>query len=86
MKDKLFYLVVEINHSLIVTFNIDCQFCQNCDLIIIKRRELESYLCYTCEQQNLSELIGTEYSVIGLTDKEVWKKHLEKAGSFLSII
>jgi len=86
IKDKVFYLVVMVNHSLIVKMNLNCQFCQDCNLIIVKKQELESYFLYACEQHNFSELIGTDYSVLGLTDKESWKKNLEKVGSFHILI
>jgi hypothetical protein len=86
IKDKLFYLVVMVNHRLIVNMNLNCQFCQGCNLIFVKKRELESSLLYACEQHNFSELIGTDYSVLGLTNKEIWKKNLEKAGSSRQMI
>jgi len=86
IKDKVFYLVVMVKHRLIVNMNLNCQFCQGCNLIIVKKRELEFYLRHACEQHNFSELIGTDYSVLGLTDKESWKKTLEKANSSRQLI
>ena len=78
IKDKLFYLVIHVEPELIVTMNIDCWFCPYCNLIIVKKRELERILCYACEHHNFANFIGNDYSIIGLTDKKFWKSSLEK--------
>ncbi|MHA1491879.1 MAG: hypothetical protein ACTSRI_19775 [Promethearchaeota archaeon] len=81
IKDKLFYLVINVEPGLIVTINLDCRFCPYCNLIIVKKRELESFLIYACEHHNFAKFIGNDYSVIGLTDKKFWKSSLEKVGN-----
>lgn len=81
-EEKLFYLIIEVNHQVLVTLNVDCQFCQGCGLIIVKQPILESWLRYACEKHDFSELIGTDYSILGLTDKENWKKNLDRTGTF----
>lgn len=77
-KIRKFCLVIHVEPRHLLSLNKICRYCPYCDLIIVKKQELEQLLCITCEQNNFSEIIGNEYTVYGTVERKIWKQGQQK--------
>jgi len=77
-KVRMFCLFIHIDPHHLVSFNKSCRFCTRCELIIVKKAELEGYLAAICEPR-WPEVTGNDYLVIGTLDRKLHRKG--KAGS-----
>ncbi|MDA7705276.1 hypothetical protein N8772_02225 [Rickettsiales bacterium] len=83
---RKFVLVIVIKPQNPLTLGKKCKFCPKCELIIAKKSEIETLLCYSMEEVNRPDLIGSDYDVIGTIDKKyAIKKDLSKMSFFKEI-
>jgi len=73
-KVRKFCLVIHVDPEQLVSFNKTCKFCTRCELIIVKKREIEAYLAEMCERIGRSEMIGNDYLVMGTLDRKLHRK------------
>ena len=76
-KVRKYCLMIHIEPRQLISLNKTCRFCPYCELIIVKKHELESHLHVICEEK-LPELSGNEYFVFGTVDRSYWKKLQEE--------
>lgn len=70
---RMFCLFIHVDPQHLLSFNKLCKFCPACDLIIVKKRELESYLAETFEKF-APDAIGNKYLVVGTLDRKSHRK------------
>ncbi|MBD2296133.1 hypothetical protein H6G06_22300 [Anabaena sphaerica FACHB-251] len=73
-KIRKFPLVIHIKPHQLFVLNKQCKYCTNCDLIIVKKQEIESLMAFGFSQIN-TEIIGNKYLVLGTIDKKDWKEN-----------
>lgn len=72
-KIRKFCLVIHIDPRNLFSLNKSCRYCPNCDLIIVKKAELENLLHAICEHA-APDSIGNDYFVFGTMDRKDWKR------------
>jgi hypothetical protein len=72
-KIRKYCLVIHMDPKHLFSLNKSCRYCPECDLIIVKKAELEGLLTAGCEQ-NAPEIVGNDYFVFGTMDRKDWKK------------
>ena len=72
-KIRKFCLVIHIEPRNLFTLNKTCRYCPNCDLIIVKKEELEKQIHAMCEYA-APEIIGNDYFVFGTMGRKDWKR------------
>ena len=70
---RKYCLVIHINPHHFISLNKTCRYCPHCDLIIVKKLDLEHVLSGICEQ-NCPEIIGNDYFIFGTMERREWKK------------
>ena len=82
---RKFLLIVNVNPTYPLMLNKMCRFCDNCDLLIVHRDELEEQLA-----KNLMTIdpkaIGNDYLVMGTLDREEWNRLKNDELSFRQIV
>ena len=73
-KLRKYPLVIHIEPEQMFALNKKCKYCLKCDLIIVKKSEIETYMSAQFEKVNPS-IIGNEYLVFGTLDRNDWKKY-----------
>ncbi len=58
--------------------NKKCKYCPSCELIIAKKKEIESLMAAGLLQVN-PEVIGNDYLTIGTIDRKDWKAANEQS-------
>ncbi len=71
-KIRKYSLLIHIEPRHLLSLNKVCRYCPECDLIIVKKADLERLLAAFFEQ-NAPDIIGNEYFVYGTMDKKDWK-------------
>ena len=66
-------LAVHIEPGHLLFLNKTCRYCEECDLIIAKKDELEPLINAACEVHDPAT-VGGEYLVIGTIDREDWRR------------
>jgi Zn-finger nucleic acid-binding protein len=83
---KKIVLVIVIKAQNPLMLGKKCKFCPKCELIIVKKSEIENLLCHSMEEVNRPDLIGADYDVIGTIDKKyAIKKDLSEMSFFNDI-
>ena len=77
-KIRMFCLLIHIEPRNLLSLNKSCRFCARCEVIIVKKRELEARLVEACEQ-HWPEAVGNDYLVIGTLDRTLHRQG--KAGT-----
>ncbi len=72
-KLRKFCLVIHIDPRNLFTLNKTCRYCPNCDLIIVKKAELENYIHALCKYA-APDSIGNDYLVFGTMDRKEWRR------------
>ena len=72
-KIRKFPLVVHVEPKQLFLLNKKCKYCPSCDLIIVKKQELESLMTAGIIQSN-PEVIGNDYLVMGTVDRKDWRE------------
>lgn len=75
-KVRKYCLLIHIDPHQLLSLNKTTKYCPYCDLIILKKEELEQLLCAICEER-IPEIIGNDYLVLGTMDRKDWKKGVE---------
>ena len=70
-KIRKFPLVIHINPQQLLLLNKKCRYCVKCDLIIVKKSELESLMVSSFEESK-PEIIGNDYLVMGVAERKDW--------------
>lgn len=68
-KIRKYCLLIHIEPRHLLSLNKSCRYCTGCDLIIVKKADLERLLVAFCEQ-NAPDIIGNEYFVYGIMDRK----------------
>ena len=66
-KVRKFPLVIHIETPQIFLLNKKCKYCTQCDLIIVKKQELESFMAN-------AQVMGNDYLVMGTLDRQDWRQ------------
>ncbi|OUL35580.1 hypothetical protein BV372_10630 [Nostoc sp. T09] len=77
-KIRKFPLVIHIQPQQLFILNKQCRYCENCDLIITKKQEIESLMAAGFIQSN-PKIIGNDYLVMGTVDRKDWKEGTQNA-------
>lgn len=72
-KVRKYCLVIRIEPHHFISLNKTCRYCPYCDLVIVKKQDLEQVLCGICEH-NFPEIIGNDYFIFGTIERKDWKK------------
>ena len=72
-KIRKYCFVIHIEPHHFIVLNKSCRYCLDCDLIIVKKDDLEGLLCATCEQ-NCPDIIGNKYFLFGTMERGDWKR------------
>jgi len=72
-KVRKFPLVIHMEPRQLLLLNKTCRYCPSCDLIIAKKSEIESLMVASFEQSR-PEIVGNDYLVIGVLDREDWRQ------------
>ena len=72
-KLRKFPLVIHIEPRQLLLLNMTCRYCPSCDLIIAKKSKLESLMVASFEHAR-PEIIGNDYLVIGVVNRENWRE------------
>ena len=70
---RKFPLAIHIEARQLLFLNKKCRYCTGCDLIIVKKAELESLMAATFERSR-PEIIGNKYFVMGVAEREDWRE------------
>jgi hypothetical protein len=71
-KIRKFPLVISINPGALFLLNKSCKFCEKCQLIITRKREVEGLMAFKFSSVN-PEIIGNDYLVIGTLERKDWQ-------------
>jgi YgiT-type zinc finger domain-containing protein len=66
-----FVFVINIKPKQLFLMNIPCRYCRECDLIIARKKEVESIMADRLSQEKI-EGIENKYSVMGTLDTKDW--------------
>lgn len=72
-KIRKFSLVIHIEPQQLFLLNKQCKYCTKCDLIIVKKQEIESLMSASMIKEN-PQIIGNNYLVIGTLERQDWKQ------------
>ena len=72
-KLRKFPLVVHIEVGQLLFLNKLCRYCPTCDLIIVKKSDVESLMAACFEERN-PKIVGNDYLVIGVADRKDWRE------------
>jgi hypothetical protein len=72
-KIRKFSLVINIEPQQLFLLNKQCKYCTKCDLIIVKKQEIESLMTASMIKEN-PQIIGNHYLVIGTFERQDWKQ------------
>ena len=60
-----------------IFINYKNRYCNNCDMLIGHKHEIESYLLEAFQQIDAS-IIGNDYLIIGTIEKKAWKDNIQQ--------
>lgn len=72
-KARKFALVIRIDPKQLFILNMQCKFCQDCDLIIAKKDKVESMMAAHFRRLR-PEIIGNKYLIMGTLDRQDWRQ------------
>ena len=64
---------IEADPTQLFVLNKTCRYCTRCDLIIAKKSELEALMAAPFEQRR-PEIVGNEYFVFGVLERNDWRQ------------
>jgi hypothetical protein len=70
-------LLIHVDPKHLIALNYTCRYCQQCDLLIAHKDEIE-HLLSTLFSQYDPKAIGNEYLIIGTVEKKCWREGLEQ--------
>ena len=69
-KVRKYPLVIHVEPKQLFLLNKKCKYCPDCDLIIAKKQEIESYIATALSP----ELSQNDYLVMGTVDRKDWQQ------------
>ena len=72
-KQRKLPLVIHIEPDQILVLNKTCRYCPECDLVIVRKSELEAMMATTFETRR-PDVVGNEYLVVGTLDRPDWRE------------
>ena len=72
-KIRKYCLLIHIDPKHLFSLNKTCKYCTNCDLIIVKKVDIENLLVAICEEF-APEIIGNDYFIYGTMKRKDWEK------------
>ena len=66
-------LVIHVDPMLLLSLNKTCRYCPRCDLLIAHQDDVEYFLASFFNEQ-MPELLGNDYLVLGTLDRPAWKR------------
>lgn len=69
-------LLIHIEPRHLIVLNYTCRYCQDCDLLIAHKHEIEHLLTELFRQYNPGA-IGNNYLIVGTVEKSTWREGLE---------
>ncbi len=85
MKNRKNPLLIGVGTSVVMIFNIKGNFCPGCDLLIVHRDILDSYLITALFQRN-PELSGALLMIFGTVERNTWRASQKRAVGWDEII
>jgi len=70
-------LLIHIEPSDLIALNYTCRYCQECDLLLAHKHEIEHLLTELFHQYD-SGVIGNDYLIIGTVEKTTWREGVEQ--------
>src|ERR671914_2944840 len=70
-------LLIHIDPLHLIALNYTCRYCQDCDLLIAHKHEIEHLLTEFFRQYEPG-VIGNNYLIIGTVEKSIWREGLEQ--------
>ncbi len=70
---RKFPLVIHIEPDQLFVLNKSCRYCVGCDLIIVRRSEIEAQMIGGFAARR-PEIIGNEFLVFGTLDRKDWRQ------------
>lgn len=70
---RKFPLAIHIEPNQLFVLNKTCRYCTRCELIIVKKLELESLMATGFEQRR-PEIVGNKYFVFGTLQRQDWRE------------
>ena len=70
-------LLIHIDPLHLIALNYTCRYCQDCDLLIAHKHEIEHLLTELFRQYDPG-VIGNNYLIIGTVEKSIWREGLEQ--------
>jgi hypothetical protein len=71
-------LLIHIDPLHLIALNYTCRYCQDCDLLIAHKHEVEHLLTGLFLQFD-PEVIGNDYLIIGTVEKKAWREGLKQS-------
>ena len=71
-------LFIHIDPLDFVALNYTCRYCQDCDLLIAHKHEIE-HLLTVLFRQYAPEVIGNDYLIIGTVEKKAWREESKQS-------
>lgn len=78
-------LLIHIDPLHLIALNYTCRHCQDCDLLIAHKHEIEHLLTAMFSQYN-SGVIGNDYMIIGTVEKKVWREGLKQPKAITELL
>ena len=66
-------LLIHIEPKHLFSLNKTCKYCTKCDLIIVKKVDIENLLVAICEEF-APDIVGNDYFIFGTMERKDWKE------------
>lgn len=76
-KVRKFPLVIHIDPHQMLLLNKECKYCPSCDLIIVKKSQLEQLLA-TKLSRIFPKIVGNNYLVMGTVERKDWRESIKR--------
>lgn len=70
-------LLIHIDPRNLIALNYTCRYCENCDLLLAHKHEIEHLLTGLFRQYD-PEVVGNDYLIIGTVEKSTWREGVEQ--------
>lgn len=78
-------LLIHIDPLHLIALGYTCRYCQDCDLLIAHKHEIEHLLTELFRQYD-PVVIGNNYLMIGTVEKSVWREGLEQSKAIVEML
>jgi hypothetical protein len=70
-------LLIHVEPLHLIALNYTCRYCQDCDLLIAHKHEIE-HLLYNVFSQNEPGAIGNDYLILGTVERKAWREGMKQ--------